>query len=228
MPIIAGTQNTKKPKQPKPQMVYKSEAEQEAQQQRGGATNINALGGVSGPDLNPGPYYSGAQETNPTNPAASTKSAGGGGGGKKTSGGGGGGGDFVGGWESGAKVGKWEQGAVGKWQKGAGGGGGGGGEFPRAVGGQAGAKLVGSGGFIHNERGGIEHVVGSSNVMIENLTEPGGGSSGGGGTGNPLAEAEAAVKALGLRGASFEGKSVEEAVGRGARRTRKTGAARTQ
>jgi hypothetical protein len=56
MPIIGGqstpsSKPPKKPKAPKPQAVYKLAAEQEAQQQRGGATNINALGGVSGPDV---------------------------------------------------------------------------------------------------------------------------------------------------------------------------------
>ncbi len=129
-----------------------------------------------------------------------------------------------GGWESGTKSGKWEQGATGQWAAAATGG--------KATGGKTSGKA--SGGTAPNgvaPTGFRNQVITSAGARDagspHGIYEAGGGAAGGGGSGNPLAALSSAVQSLNLKGTEFGGKSVEEVIGYGAKKTRKTGAKRT-
>jgi hypothetical protein len=136
-------------------------------------------------------------------------------------------------WESGAKTGKWEQGATGQWKQGAVGkwkvgteGGGGFGE-PAKRPFITGSRFDARGGTnptpvnYHNS----EFYDGQGDNLIGGQAAGGGG---GGGTGSPFAPGLAeAVKATGVKSSEqLKGISVEETV-KGARRTKKTGGKRT-
>jgi hypothetical protein len=147
-----------------------------------------------------------------------------------------------GGWKQGTKTGKWAQGATGQWQQGAegpwagtttttkkktggtyaGGGGGDGRIRPRLEGTRGGGVSDFRGARDLPSRDGVvEYVDGNGEVT-------GGAGGGGGGTGSPFAPGlSETVRGLGLRSSSLEGKSVEETISRGARRTRKTGQKRS-
>jgi len=131
-------------------------------------------------------------------------------------------------WESGEAVGPWESGAKGKWKKGATGAWEGGAEGKWA---DRGKSRVGPTGPSIADGFRDRNLVGSRNV-IENfdgsVVDSAGGAGGGGGTGSPLAAATSAVRGLGLKTAQIKGESVEELVGRGAKRTRRTGAKRSE
>jgi hypothetical protein len=131
-------------------------------------------------------------------------------------------GDAVGPWESGDKVGKWEAGATGKWKQGATGqwaGGGGGGGIGKT--GSAAAA---------NDQAQVDRVRKDSGFsgMHGGYATESGGAAGGGGTGSPYAPGlSETVRNLGLKSSSLEGKSVEETISRGARKTKKTGQKRS-
>jgi hypothetical protein len=147
---------------------------------------------------------------------SSALKGGGGGGGKKTAGGGGG--------SKTQRSGKWTQGAVGQWKAGStktrsGGGGGGG----AAGGGRAGGGGGLQGAFKGGNVGSRNRMDNSDGSSWETDSDNEGGQGGGGGTGNPLGAAMSA-----LEGKTLKPNQTVEDFARGAKKTRKTGAKRTQ